>query len=329
MHILIDILHPAHLMFYKRTISELKHRHKLTVLLRPRGDLIEFARRELDVPIRVAGRHFRTRLGKILGAIHRVIYLLVEGYRNPYDVITSHGGCYAAIAAKLSGRRSVIFYDTYEYRLEFCLCQWFASTFVIPSSLKVHGKNIKTFNGYKELAYLYNFVPSESILEEYKVEKKKYVLIRHIAHISLDCWRHTHEAILQRAVKYLHERNYTIVASIEQNADTIPLLSSSARVIRKPTSEMHSLIYHSCCTISSGGTVAQEAALLGTPAIYIGDLQLRVQRELIRTGLLKCLSRGDIIPTLLDCLQKQHLPFPYKKYGWEDTTKVIIRHLEG
>lgn len=327
MHILIDILHPAHLMFYKRAITRLKQQHRLTVLVRPRGNLVEFAEKELDVPIKVVGRHYRSRIGKLFGATHRVIYLLVEGHRNPYDVITSHGGFYAAMAAKCLNRKSVIFYDTYEYRFLFYLCRLFATVFVVPASLRVQGKNIKTFNGYKELAYLYHFVPSEEILKEYNVEKQKYVFIRHIAHISMDCWKHDHEASLVRMIQFLNERNYTIVVSIEQDADSIPFPEESTRIIRKPTSEMHSLMYHACCVISSGGTVAQEAALLGVSAIYIGNLHLRVQKELIRVGLLKRPLKQDIISVLETCLEKKHVSVPSERYGWEDTTEVILRHL--
>lgn len=327
MHILVDILHPAHLMFYKRAISILKHKHRLTVLVRPRGNLAEFARKELDVPFKIIGKHQKTRLGKIWGLIHRVLYLVIEGYRNPFDVITSFGGFYAAIAAKLLGKRSVIFHDTYEYKYSFYLCHQFASTFVIPSSQRVHSRNIETFNGYKELAYLYHFTPSDKILKEYNVDRKQYVFIRHIAHVSLDCWEHSHEAILDKILDYLRAREYTIVISAEQNADAISLPSSLTRIIRKPTSEMHSLLYHARCVISSGATVAQEAALLRVPSIYIGGLHLRAQDELVHMELLHKPSNEDVISVLENCLQKVPEIQPSKNNNWEDTTEVILRYL--
>lgn len=329
MHILVDILHPAHLNFYKRAISLLKQQnHRLTVLVRERGNLVEFARRELDVPIRVVGKHYRNRLGKIYGLVHRVVYLVVEGLRNPYDVTTSHGGFYAAIAARLTRKKSVIFYDNFEYRLLFNLCRWFASTFIVPSCLEVKAKNIRTFCGYKELAYLNCFTPSEEILGEYGVQKKQYVFIRHIAHISLDYWKQDHETVLESILEYLLERNYMVVASVEQRAAPVPCLSGSdlVRIMRRPTSAMHSLMYHARCVISSGDTVAREAALLGVPAMYIGTRNMRINRELIRLGRLAWTSKKDAIPVLEKLLQKENRPLSVQQ-DWEDTTDVILHHL--
>ena len=40
---------------------------------------------------------------------------------------------------------------------------------------------------------------------------------------------------------------------------------------------MHTLLYYAKCVISSGDTVAREAALLGTPAIYIGGRDMENQ----------------------------------------------------
>ncbi len=316
-------------MFFKNAIAKMKEQHKLTILVRPRGDLVEFATRELDVPIRVVSKHYPTHLGKFWGLILRVGYLILERFRNPYDVITSHGGLDAAIAGRLSLKKSVIFYDTYEYRSLFELCRLFSSKYVVPESLGVKGKNVVTYNGYKELAHLYDFEPSTRILNDLKVKKKSYVFIRHIAHVSLDCWEHNHESTLERIVEYLNSRNYPIVASVEQGADHIPLLMRSAKVLQKSTSEMHSLMYHASCVVSSGGTVAREAAVLGVPAMYIGRLDMRVQRDLIREGLLKWPSEAAAVQVIEELLNNGKTVNPISEHRWENMTDIIIQNLEN
>ena len=327
MKILIDIVHAADVCFYKEAIQKLKKSHHLTVFVRPRGDLVAFAKRELDIPIRVVGRYSGNRLGKIGWAIHRVLCLTALCFRHSYDVVTSHGGFYIAIAAKIVGIRSVLFYDTYEYRSVFELCRYFATVFVIPSSLGVRGKNIRTFYGYKELAYLNNFQPSECVLKKWGVEKKNYVFVRHIAHSSLDCWQHDHEDVLESIVKYLNAEDYPIIASIEKGADKIPLLSQSARMIDKPTTEMHSLMFYSRCVISSGGTVAREGALLGVPTFYIGNLYMRVDQELIWTRRLLWPEKDRVVFELDRILKTPLNNHPLHIPEWEDTTEVIVCYL--
>lgn len=329
MRILIDILHPAHLNFFKRSISYLNAQHELTVWVRPRGNLVEFVERELDVPIKVVGKHYRTRLGKIFGLFHRIFSLFVEHFRNPYDVFTSHGGFYSAIAARLVGRRSVIFYDNFEYKSLFMLCRLFATRFVLPDLLGIQGHNIRTFRGYKELAYLSNFEPSEKVLDTYGVEKGKYVFIRQIAHISLDYWENHGTNTLEKILEYLRKKKYMVIASVEEHADNVPLLSDSewVKVMKKPSSDMHSLLYYARCVVSSGDTVAREAALLGVPAMYIGKRDMQINQELIGLGLMTWPSEEKTLLTLDQTLHQAH-HCPQEEQQWEDTTQVILDHLK-
>ena len=100
---------------------------------------------------------------------------MIEAFRNPFDIFTSFGGFYGAIACKLLGKKSVIFYDDYEYRVNFNLCKFFSSKFVIPALLGIQGRNIIQFSSYKEMAYLFNFAPDIKVLKKFELVKKKYI----------------------------------------------------------------------------------------------------------------------------------------------------------
>lgn len=328
MRILFDILHPAHLNFYKKTIRNLQAEHHITVLIRHRGDLVDFAKKELNVPIKVIGRHYGSRIGKLFGLFHRIAYLIYEGWKNPYDVATSHGGFYVSIASWITRKRSVVFYDNAEYKLLFFLCRKFSSKFMIPQLLGIKGKNIGTFNGYKELAYLNRFKPVQGILEKYSVEKKKYVFIRQIAHISLDYWSDDSSQNMKTILAYLSQNKFSVIASVEEGSSHILEFREfdNIYVLSESTSEMHTLLYYAKCVISAGDTVAREAALLGTPAIYIGGRDMKINSELINLGRLNCPNSTGIIPTLKRMLREEK-DFSQQNVGWDDTTDVIIEEL--
>lgn len=325
MHILVDILHPAHLNFYKKSIQDLNAEYDITVLIRPRGDLVDFAKKELSIPIKVVGRHYGSRIGKLFGLFHRIVYLIREGWKNPYDVATSHGGFYVSIACWIMRKRSVVFYDNAEYKLLFFLCRKFSSKFIIPQLLGIKGKNIGTFNGYKELAYLNRFKPAQEILEKYGVQKKKYVFIRQIAHISLDYWSDDSSQNMKGILNYLYQNKFSVIASVEEGATQISEFDN-IYVLPESTSEMHTLLYYAKCVISSGDTVAREAALLGTPTIYIGGRNMKINSELINLGRLHCPDVTEIIPTLKRMLRKEK-DFSQQNVDWDDTTDVIIQEL--
>ena len=328
MRILFDILHPAHLNFYKKTIQDLKTEYDVTVLVRPRGDLVDFAKKELNVPIKVVGRHYGSRIGKLFGLFHRIAYLIWEGWKNPYDVATSHGGFYVSIACWIMRKRSVVFYDNAEYKLLFFLCRRFSSKFMIPQLLGIKGKNIGTFNGYKELAYLNRFEPTQEILEKYEVKKNKYVFIRQIAHISLDYWSDDSSQNMKGILDYLYQNKFSVIASVEEGATQISEFREfdNIYVLPESTSEMHTLLYYAKCVISSGDTVAREAALLGTPAIYIGGRDMKINSELMNLGRLHCPDATEIIPTLERMLWEEK-DFSQQNVDWDDTTDVIIQEL--
>lgn len=328
MRILIDIYHPADVNFYKNTVRFLKDEHDLTIFVRKRGNLDKLAEQEFDVPVRIVGRHFSGKWGKLFGLIHRVICLMVLNLRYSFDVVTSFGGFYSAIAAKFTWTKSVIFYDDYEYKIAFNICRWFASVFVIPSCLNVKGKNVRTFNGYKELAYLQDFVPSKKILTNFDVKPQEYIFVRHVARISLQYKHSKHEDALEAIVAYLKGKNLKIIASIEDQASSLSCFSNSSDIqfVKAPVKDFHSLIFYARCVISSGDTIARESALLQVPTLYIGKREMKIHNELLELGFLYSPIESKQLFTLEKILEGRN-PRRMNMELWDDTTQVIISNL--
>ncbi len=327
MRILIDLVHPADVNFYKEAISNLKEAHDLIVIVRKRGILEDLARAELDVPIKVVGKHSKSRLGKVLGGIYRILYLMIAGLRGSFDIMTSFGGFYGAVAAKGVGKKSIIFYDDPEYRLCFKLCRIFATRFVIPSILGETGKNITTFNGYKELAYLKNYKISKCLVTRMELSPKNYVFLRITAPISLNYYSLKQNEVYKLVIKFFINKNFVVLLSQEQGASFTPPPSPLVREVKAPIHNFYSLLYYARCVVSSGDTVAREAALLGVCSIYLGKRNLKIHNELIEHGLLKCPSKEnlfDILEASLKC--KPSRPC---FNNWDDTTEIIVRYLDN
>lgn len=334
MNILIDILHPAHLNFFKHAILKLREKYNVSILIRPRGDLLDFAQHELPgLDFVVLGRHYKSRIGKLWGLLQRVIQVSIVIQQKSIDVVTSHGGFYAAISARIFKKKSVIFYDNSEYRVLFKLCEIFSTRFVIPKALGISGKNICTYDGYKEAAYLKDFVADDTILAEFGVSPKKFIVLRQIANISLDYWSSDGNRLLEGVLKYMRHTGIKVIVSREQGAMHLPILDNSPNVlfIKRPTSKLHSLIYHALFTISTGDTVSRESAILGVPSLFLGNKEMSINREFERAGLIvRPGSYEEAIRAIENLRFKQASNHQGRsKIYIENITAVMIEHIEN
>lgn len=130
-------------------------------------------------------------------------------------------------------------------------------------------KHIK-FNGYTELAYLHPhyFTPNPSVLDELGVGKNEpYILLRFVS------WDASHD-IGQHGIR----NKYDLVKDLEQFGRVFissekPLPPELQRYSLTLTPEkIHDVLYFAQLYMGEGGTMATEAALLGTPAIFVSSL---------------------------------------------------------
>ncbi len=323
MKILFDIVHPADVNFFKCAIASLEKEHDLTIWVRNRGRLPDIARMEFGRPIQVVGTHACGVWGKVGSGISRIAHLSRACRSEGYDVLASFGGFYVGIAGKLLRRRTVIFYDDYEYRFNFWLGFLFSSQYILPASLKFKQRKVVTYQGFKEWAYLANFEPSDEILVDYGICKKQYVFIRHVAPVSLNYRNQKCDQKVFDIVRFLEERNIQVVLSVEDKKNVNPDLA--VHFVREPCPDIYSLMYHAKCVISSGDTVAREGALLGVPTLYVGERTMRVNQPLVQMGLLKQVSADEAIDALNHMLLSDypHISMP----TWDDVTEVIIQQI--
>lgn len=274
MNVWIDIAHVPQWNFYKPLITELSargHRVYLTVL--DRGKLAKIVSRELEgmehVSLDVIGKHRMTKWSAIWDAnIMRAIQLWQWARGKKIDIGFSNGMLLAWVC-KCKGIRSYSFDDdpqTFDrkgkerWNTECNFCVYEDETIQAPSHV---------LRCTKEWAYLNprTFVSKVEVLGRYGVKPKEYMFLREVTVGTTNYAGQESGAIL--GIKDMIPKGMKVLLSLEEKkrrneypADWI--------LLQEPIEDIHSLIYYSAGLVSSGDSMAREAALLGVPAYYLG-----------------------------------------------------------
>ncbi len=340
MRILVDIVHLADVNFFKLALNELNKRHDVTITVLNRGKLADVVKKEYPgFRIVTLGTHRKSKIGKMLGLIQRTWQFIRLYYSEKPDVVTSFG-FYPAIAAKLFAIPSILFYDDYEYRFVFKMCQTFATRFYIPEPIRKklvnHSNNqqpsfgnIRFFNGFKETAYLKDFKPDPACLQKRNLVGKPFVFCRDIDTISLNYQQYQH-VDLGPAFKWLKENGFEVLYYPEKKHDNY---NDWCTHVDSPVPDILSLQHYAAMTISSGDTIARESALLGTPVLYVGGRNMAVNLPLQEIGLIQCpQSSTDLLKSVQQTAlpdQKEKARETLYKLNNDDITALIIDVLEN
>jgi uncharacterized protein len=291
MKILIDIVHMADVNFYKNAYAYFKKNgHEVHITVMNRGNLAKVAKDEFGQTT-VIGKHCRANfLLKAACNLQRVALLRRYIRRLKPDVVTSFS-YYPAAAAKGLGIKSVIFHDDPEYRIQFALCRFFAGKLLVPDQADVSGNNIIRIRSYKEMAYLGKgvFKPDASILKKFGLQEKSYYFIRDVSPVSLnykDVSHFNYPSVLKSIL-----RRHKAVVSLEDKRRKHEF--PGCIMLEEPVKSFHSLVYYSSAVITSGDTMAREAAVLGVPAYYTGKRMMAVNRKLIEMGLITIIDSEE------------------------------------
>ena len=270
MRILVDILHPAHVHFFRNFYAEMKARgHDLLVTTRDKECAIELLER-LCLPYELLSRQrpgTLRSLGELIVRTYRLTRVM-RAFRP--DVLTGIMGPSIALAGKLYGVPAVIFYDT-EFATQ---SNWFtyplAHSVCTPDcySEVVRGTH-RTYSGYHELAYLHpnRFQPDPGRLGAFGVSAgEPYSIVRFVS------WEAVHDR-RERGLS-LHQKR-TLVDLLERHG---PVLISSegplpndleSRRAAGPVEDIHHLLAYAQMIVGESATMSSEAAVLGVPAIFI------------------------------------------------------------
>lgn len=270
MKILIDILHPAHVHVFRNFAADMRARgHQIAITARKKECSIDLLERYGLEHTWISSQR-SGGLGLAREMVERTARLMRIMREFRPDVMTGIMGPSIAVAGKLLRVPAVIFYDT-EFATQ---TNWFAyplaHSVCTPDCYqgRVRGHHI-TYPGYHELAYLHprRFTPDPSRLSQFGIhDGEPYSILRFVA------WQ------------AIHDRREKGLTGEEQRR-LLALLSSRGRVLisaegklppdleelrlRGPVDEIHHVLAHAQMLVGESATMASEAAVLGTPAVFI------------------------------------------------------------
>ena len=296
MNLLIDIGHPAHVHVFRYLHKELVYAgHKVYVSTRDKECTIALLKK-YQMPFMNLGKSYKTVWGKFFGLLKFVLLLSKFSKKHHIDLFISISSMYAAQAAFLCRKPHLVLDDTEHSSLEHLLYKPFSKIILNPSSFaKDMGPKQRYYNGYHELAYLHpNYFkadPSIFGLLNFKPEDR-YILIRFVS------WNAFHDRDasgmdVDQKVKLVHiiSKYGKVIISSEGK---IPSGLESFK-LKIPPDRMHDLLNYAKLYIGEGASMASEAAMLGTPSIYINPLSAGTIKDQEKYGLLHHLMNFDEI----------------------------------
>ena len=287
----VDLCHIPQYNFYRPTIERLSregHRVEITVLRR--GRLPRIVRSEIGhlpgVGIYEIGVHKMTRLSAIWSA-NIVRNVLLAGWLRGrrIDVGLSNGYAVAMFGA-LKGFRTYSFDDdplTIDYRpklwwnTECNFCIYSAGQETRRLDPRAHILPV-----LKEWAYLGpSFVPDPAAPDKYGLKPRTYLFCREVSVGTVNYALQSSGAVC--AVSGIIPKGMKVLLSLEEKSrrDQYP---KDWILLQEPVPDIHSLIYYSAGLVSSGDSMAREAALLGVPSYYLG----------VRTGMSANLAAASV-----------------------------------
>jgi uncharacterized protein len=285
MKVLIDIGHPAHVHLFKHLAWEMQKKgHDVFFTCREKEFEIQLLK-QYGFKFRSFGKKYSSQIGKIAGLIEFDCKEFITGLRFKPDVFLSQGSMYAAHAAFLLNKPHITLEDTGNWEqvrlyLPFTACVLTSNIFGIN-----YGTKQIRFDGHHELAYLHpnQFQYNPRFREKLNMKaEEKYSVLRFVA------WKATHD----KGQKGLSlESKMRIIEELEKHGKVFITSESGLtaelekyRAVFAPY-EIHDVLHGAELLLSEGTTMAMEAALLGTPAIYVNSLQYCNVADMAKYGL--------------------------------------------
>ncbi len=279
MKVIIDINHPAHVHFFKNLIWKLKEMNIEVIVTSTTKEISERLLDKYGIKYINLGKYRSKLFFKFIDFLKIGIKYSIFCYKNKPDYILSISSA-RPFGRLVSKAKFFVFTDTEHAKEQIALFKPFATKIFTPDCfLDDLGSKQVRYNGYHELAYLHpnRFTPNPEVLKEIGLtEKDKFFIVRFVS------WDASHD-VGQKGLSLEDKRKLTdtlkphgkIIISSEKE---LPAEFEEYRMKICPT-KMHDLLYYATMYIGEGGTMASEAACLGTYSIYINPLEMGYTNE--------------------------------------------------
>jgi predicted glycosyltransferase len=271
MKILIDIGHPAHVHYFRNFIKIMENRgHRFLVTAREREFTHQLLQKN-EISYISRGKGAKSAIGKTFYILKADYIVFKTGLQFKPDLFLSFGSSYAAHTSKLLRVPHIAFDDTEHAKFEHLMYVPFTECILTPDSFKKNfGKKHIRFAGSMDMAYLHPgyYKPDYQYLKEIKLASKRYFFIRFVS------WQASHDL---GQTGFTSEGKNKVIKLLENYGDII--ISSEGEVsdelkkylFKGDPVQIHTLLQNASMLISESGSMATEAAVLGTPSIMVNS----------------------------------------------------------
>lgn len=303
MRILIDIGHPAHVHYFKHFIDLMQKKGHHFLITARNKEITFVLLRNLKIPYFERGKGGTNLIKKVLYIPKADLLIYKKALKFKPDIFLSFSSTYAAHASKLYGKPHITLDDTEHAKFELLMYPPFTNTILNPSCFtKNLGSKQILFNSYIELLYLHReyFTPNNKVISLLGITpNERFAIIRFVS------WNASHD-IAQKGlsntekinlVEYLANKMKVFISSEGVMPDAIKKFEFSI-----PPEYMHDALAFASIYVGEGGTTASEAALLGTPSVYINNLSMGYIEDEKKAGLLFQSTNKDKIREYIDSI---------------------------
>lgn len=319
--IVFCIAHMAHLNFFKQSVCILrKEGFDIKVCYLNRGKIRKVLEKEYPlVPFIRMGDYYKTKLGKVRMVLERTKLFLDYFKQEKPNYVTAVGDFVVAFTANILNIPNSIFYDDFEFKINYQLSRIFGDKLIVPFPLPKE-KNVIKYKSFKELAYLHPevFKPHIEPIKDLSLTKNNYVFAREVSGISLNYSKLGLHNLL-KPIKFLYDNGYKVILSLEDKTQK-EIYKPFCKILEEPVNDIYSIMKHALFCISSGDSMARESALLGVPSIYTGGRTMMVNKPLIKWGGIKKAEKFEEIKEIITFLCENDY-----KNKWSSLINQIIR----
>ncbi len=278
MRALVDIVHPAHVHFFKHIITALEARGHETLIAARDKDVTRALLDHYGLPYTSVGHAgAKSRAAQLSELLHRDFALARMARRFKADVILTRNPA-GVQAARLVGARGI--FDTDDGRaagIHFRAAAPFAHLITSPDCLDEYygAKHIK-YPGYKQTAYLHpdHFQPDPEVHEQLGVGvAETYFIVRFVNMVaSHDRGESGLDLDSKRAlIERLQAFGRVFVSSEGTLPDDWRPLAFDI-----PPHRIHDALAFATLFVGDSQTMAAEAAVLGTPSLWVSTFAGRI-----------------------------------------------------
>ena len=274
MKVLFDIVHPAQVHFFKNVICRLQQRGDEVCVTARRKDVALELLDALGIEHTCISEKGSNLLGMAVELIVRDIRLVRIARRFRPDVMVARVGVSVGPVGKLLGIPTIIYDDMEHARLQAAIGMTFAT--YICTGLGYYrdfGNRQVRFNGPPVLAYLgpKYFQPAPEPLRQAGIDiDAGYIFIRTVS------WGASHDLgktgssqdQLKKMIERLSKFGRVIISSEEPLDEVFNQYQNPVSV-----DQMHNLLAFASLCLVEGGTMAEEAAVLGVPVVCLGTYE--------------------------------------------------------